>query len=476
MDRLNHLPEPEQSATATRTKRRQPLLRRFFFNNRQEDPVAPARWINSALEGTVLCLAALAFSAWINPVNPFGVHTEFPWPWIVPAVIAMRYGTSVGIWTVIVMLGSWLLYHDYGLISLGPDSLPEFPQSYFVGGLVLVILCGQFSDSSSKRQQRLMTANAYFNERLQAITRNHFLLRLSHARLEQDMLAKPLTFRETLVRLRDITRLDRQYDEPMPGALTFLQILGQNCQLEVAAVYLADASGTLLPSPAAYLGSSSDLSLQDELVRCSMEEQRTAHLRNAMLARQISRYLVCVPIQASSGKILGLVAVEKLPVLALNDDTLQLMSVLAGYYADGLEQESTIAEVLLQYPSCPTEFALELVRLCRIHINSGSDSAIVALVFENNASGHHVFETISRTRRGVDICWENPVERKLMLITLMPLSGQEAVEGYLVRIDQAMQSLFGKDLLSVRVVTHVMHLYSAGPVTTLRNLLKKCDA
>ena len=48
-------------------------------------------------------------------------------------------------------------------------------------------------------------------------------MRLSHERLEQDLLAKPLTLRETLVRLRALSTLDRGV--PLPGAAEFLQLL-----------------------------------------------------------------------------------------------------------------------------------------------------------------------------------------------------------------------------------------------------------
>jgi hypothetical protein len=54
---------------------------------------------------------------------------------------------------------------------------------------VLTLLCGQFAEVWNARSRRLRGVNAYLEERLTMLTKNHFLLRLSHERLEQDLLS-----------------------------------------------------------------------------------------------------------------------------------------------------------------------------------------------------------------------------------------------------------------------------------------------
>ncbi|MFX5801297.1 hypothetical protein ABTE09_19490, partial [Acinetobacter baumannii] len=85
------------------------------------------------------------------------------------------------------------------------------------------------------RSRRLRGVNAYLEERLTMLTKNHFLLRLSHERLEQDLLSKPLTLRESLDRMRALTLTQYLLDPGrMPAPDAFLQILVQSCQVESA--------------------------------------------------------------------------------------------------------------------------------------------------------------------------------------------------------------------------------------------------
>lgn len=434
-------------------------------------------WISGAVEGAILCLVALALSAWASPDDPFGVHGQFPWLWTVPAIVAMRYGTSTGVWTAIVLLSAWFVLH--GLpphIGLGPSFYSDtFPQSYFVGGTVWVLVCGQFSDVWSGRHRRIISANAYFNERLQTVTRNHFLLRLSHERLEQDMLFKPMTLRETLVRLRDATGMGWRRGEPMPGAADFLQIVGQSCQLEIAGVYPM-ANNEPDPLPAASLGAAGELDLNDALVRACLDQHKLTHVRNLEEARQTSRYLVCGPLRAASGGLLGVLVVEKMPFSTLNNDILQLMTVLCGYYADGLEQEHAVSAIQKQVPNCPHDFALDLTRLCRIHHEAGIDSSMVALVFDHNNDSLDLFENVKRLKRSIDQSWVFSNDRHYVMITLLPLSGAQAIDGYLLRIEHALQTLFGKDFLAAHVATHVGHLCATPPAEMLAQLVERCDA
>ena len=188
------------------------LLSRFFPGQQVADEPAWI-WLWAGFEAVLFGVAALTLAFWLNPVDPFGTSAEFPWLWLVPAVVAMRYGSVIGLVSVLTYFGGWIALEILRFVT------PVFPQVYFLGGLILALICGQFADVWNSRQRRLRAVNAYLDERLNALTKSHFLLRLSHERLEQDLLAKPLTLRETLVRLRSLSSLDRQ--EALPGASEF---------------------------------------------------------------------------------------------------------------------------------------------------------------------------------------------------------------------------------------------------------------
>ncbi|MWO24624.1 hypothetical protein, partial [Escherichia coli] len=121
------------------------------------------------------------------PDNPLLLGYGFPWIWLVPLILALRYGTLLGALAALVVLGAWAVF--YGQTA----AAGSFPRMYFLGGLMLVLIGGQYGDIWGARLSRARTVNGYLNDRLAALTKNHFLLRLSHERLENDLLAKPTT-------------------------------------------------------------------------------------------------------------------------------------------------------------------------------------------------------------------------------------------------------------------------------------------
>ena len=250
------------------------------------------------LETVVLVLLALAMSHWVWPEDIFGIQSQFPWLWIVPAVLAMRYGSGIGVLAVVLMLSSWLMISHYGNAFGFYLPASAFPKNYFLGGLILTLLCGQFSEVWNVRIRRVRAINAYLDERLTTLTKNHFLLRLSHERLEQDQLSKPLTLRESLERLRAIM-VGQQTGpaNPLPGADAFLQILMQSCQLEVASVH-ACLDGAIIPKAIAMLGEATPLEAGDPMLTHSLLEEKLTHLQSATLNQShfdVSHYMICAP-------------------------------------------------------------------------------------------------------------------------------------------------------------------------------------
>ncbi|NIA56203.1 hypothetical protein HAV22_21460 [Massilia sp. TW-1] len=455
---------------------RQPLLRRAFPDTRKDPVAEPAVWIGRAIESTLMCLAGVALNGWINPADPLGVHAQFPWLWTIPVLVAMRYGTSIAILASMVFLATWLALRAlHPSVDLtGGVRAERFPHAFFVGGTIWTLICGQFSDVWSDRHRRVLAANLYFKERLQIVTRNHFLLRLSHERLERDMLSKTLTLRETLQRLRAITQKEHRSGNTLPGIDDFLRVVAQGCQFEAAAVHRIIHDGWVEATPHAYLGPKATLDVNDPMVRQCMSVRKLSHLRNIDASEQTSRYVACAPLQSSSGQLLGVLAVSKMPFIALNTGNLQLMTVLAGYYADGVEHEHAAAAIVTRFPDIPNEFALELVRLCRTRRDAGIASSMVAHVFDDTEQGQALFEQVRSLRRSIDMQWAFSDQHHRLAITLLPMTGIEAVQGYILRIESALKRYPGTQTPSAHIGTHTVQLGRLSSGDTLARLLEKC--
>lgn len=459
-----------------------PLLQRIarLVAPRRESTDRPRGfgWIVAA-EAIALPLVFFAASRLVRPDDPLWIDSSFPWSWLVPLVLALRYGTVAGLGASGVIVALWLgLEGNLGAPQPGatvPGGAASFPEAFFLGGLILVLLAGQFADVWNARLRRARSINSYLDERLSTLTKNHYLLRLSHERLEQDLLTRPTTLRDTLVDLRALAMLPVGGDT-LPGARGFLQLLAQTCQLEVAAVY-ADRGGALNPQAAATLGTASPLDAQDPLLRYALEVDDLVHVQTLGDEGFVDagRYLVCLPLLDSTHARIGVLTVERLPFFALDQEMLQLLTVIGGYYADGVSAGRIARAVVATLPDCPEEFALELTRLTRIAREVQLRSALVALQFERQPDLHDLFDMVRRQRRQIDLVWEIHRPTDSALVTLLPLAGAAGVEGYLARIEGALQLQFGRSFSHARIGTHTALLGDADAATTLTDLIRRLD-
>lgn len=446
----------------------------------------------SVIESIVLPAGFIAISLWLHPIDPFWVHAGFPWAWLAPFVIALRYGFVLGTISTAVLLGLWF---DLPLIgALAPES--GFPREYFLGGWIVILIAGEFADVWNLRLRRASASARYLEERLRAITKNHFLLRLSHERIEHELLTRPATLRETLFNLRTITRAAVDDPSPLPGAQPFLQLLAQSCQIEVASLHAIE-DGRFKREPLATLGTPKPLETRNAMLNECLAFGELVHLLSAEQAAapiaatgalvetpgvaDAETYLVCAPLTSASGERIGALTVERMSFFALNDDNLRLLSTLVGYYADGVASASAIAPIQSAFPQCPDEFALELVRLTFLRADAGLDSALVALEFPhgdaygaNALLARDLFDLAKRLPRQIDLTWSIEAASREVLIVLLPLSGTAGAEGFLARVESVLMAQFGVGLASTQAFAHQALLSDTPPVRQLHDMLVRC--
>jgi hypothetical protein len=352
---------------------------------------------------------------------------------------------------------------------------------FFLGGLLLVLTSGQFGDVWGTRLARARAVNRYLDERLAALTKNHYLLRISHARLENDLLARPTTLRDTLSQMRAVAMGDAArggVDQPettLPGAQPMLQVVAQACQIEGAALFACDGE-RISPQAAASIGPAFELNLDDPLVRHCLDTRELAHLRSSGLQQDAeTRYVAVAPVLAGSDRLIGVLVVERMPFLSLTYENLQLLMVLMGYYADGVEHGQATHGIQALMPAIPYAFALDYARLSRLRQETGVESSVVALVFDLDEARDALFEQVVRSRRALDVAWPARSPRQRAMLTLMPLSDSQAVSAYLVRIEDMLRAQFGTDFATSHIGVYSLTVPATGAEDALVRLLQRCQ-
>ena len=410
----------------------------------------------------------ISLGAWSNPNDPFMVELPFPWLWLAPTLLGLRYGTLAAFGSIGLIAGSWSLW------DLLSQNITPFPAHFFMGGLILSLIAGEFADVWIVRLKRVREANAYLNERLESLTRRHYLLKLSHERLEQDMLTKPMTLRDSIMHIREIMVTGLQDPSALPHANAVMHLLAQTCQLEVAALYPVN-QGKVNKKADASIGTPQELDLDDALLTYALEKNELSHLQTESLQNAESHYLVVAPLIATNQQCLGVLVVERMPFLSLNQETLQFLGVLLGYYADNVKLIPLAMKILRDNPTCPIEFASELLRLERVQRESGLPSSITAFVISESPHRQDIFAEMVRQRRQMDISWDIRLSDRDIIITMMPLHGDAAVTGYLLRSQKWLKEMFNAPNFSEAKVTPYTALVNERPAADLlNNLLERC--
>lgn len=387
-------------------------------------------WVEAVLITAIAC----ALGWWASPEDPLLLHSGFPWLWLAPVLVALRYGVMPGVFSAIGLLVNWAVFVEVSGIDL------ELPRAHFVGGLLLTLICGEFQAVWSSRLARHDETNTYLGERLAQLTRRYLLLRLSHDRVEQDLLVRPGSLRDALLRLRELSP-GVTAETPLPGINELLQLMAQYCQLEAAAVYpapLRSGDHYSVGQPAAVIGKPLPLHGDDPMLHKALDGRRLVHVAEEGEAQQ----LVMAPILASDDQVLGVLAVSYMPFFALNHENLQLVDLLLGYYADVVQGGGEAQALRQELPGCPWPFVEELVRVQRIQNRAGMASHAVVFRFGGDKA-YEILSELERMRRGLDVIWPVDEGPQPALGVLLPLSSSAATEGYILRIEHWLKDRYG---------------------------------
>ena len=418
------------------------------------------------LETVVITVLVMACGYCFNRDDPFLVRAQFPWIWFGSLLISLRYGIPPGILSVGIIGVTYFAMLRYDLFQ------EAFPTDYMLGGLLMTLISGQFSTIWDHRFKQTIQLSNHTRERFEQLSRAYFMVRLSHDRLEQNLISQPVTLRDAILDLRNMLAQRGGIMDTETGSALF-SIMIHYCNLESAAIYLTDDNELLQKEPIARCGKGAPLAVDDLLLRSAIESGNTAYKSiNRLSKTEFSSYLVVAPLRTSGGTLIGLMLVTEMPFLSLHRETLQIMGVLLAYVADHAESAHAARDLLAVVKDCPPNFAAELFKMVRLKHDLEVNSALVMVSFSPMPRLEKLCRALENQQRGLDHTWRRNIERGVQLITLMPFTSPAAVEGYQTRINDIVHRLFGRNLEQHEMVIHSTTLGEGDPLEQLLYLLE----
>jgi len=421
------------------------------------------------LEICGLTSAVLGLSHWLSPTDPYLLGLSFPWIWVAPLLLALRYGLWAGFSSAGIFLTSIYIEIHLGLIPYQSQI-----NVYVLGGMALIALVGEFGSRWNLQLATLTERTTYLQERVTDISRSYQLLGMSHHQLERSIATRPLTLRMAFGRLRGMLP---NSNAPIPpdAAERFLQLLAQYFELEIAAFFPPTGPDFNTP-PLTTIGHPNFIMEQDPVLDNAVATEEFSHVMGADSPHtKQTRYLIVAPAKTADGTIVGWLVVESMKFLNFHDESLYMMKVFLSYFADGTQDASLGRSLLEHYPDCPPTFAREIFRLTRLQCELNIQSRVVLFRFNDQNIYDDIIKHLLWHARGLDITWTIQLHQGRALCALLPLSDDPVVEGYIGRYEKLVKERLGLTLEDAQIHVSIRDLSLTDPFFLFQDLLPDYD-
>jgi len=398
-----------------------------------EKASAPLRW----LEVLVVTAFVVVLCAWNRPDDPFYLNQSFPWPVLAPLLVGLRYGFFMALASCLLILAA------LGWYLQAPEQ-PGLPWAWVIGLLGTGLVAGEFRDFWGRRLEKLEAVNRYRSQRLDEFTRNYYLLKVSHDRLEQQVAGSSGSLREALRRLYREVDLAGDSGLNRESAELMLQLLVRYGQLQSAAIY-AVSKDRLDGRPLATTGDYQPIHENDPLIQHALEQRTLVSVQTQFrdhLANLDTDLLLVIPFIDSAGNLVAICAVQAIPFFSFQVKTLRLLAILSGHMADMTLQQQTTQQHETR------EWRTLYFQLRRVGRDAEEFSLPATLLaFDTEAGYASILEArMRRMRRGLDIIASEPLLDRQLIVLLMPLTDELGAAGYLQRLDDDLQQSTGHPL------------------------------
>jgi hypothetical protein len=150
--------------------------------------------------------------------------------------------------------------------------------------------------------------------------------------------------------------------------------------------------------------------------------------------------LVAVPLMDVNGRIHGMIVIEDMLFLSMQEENLRLLAVIGGHIGDMLSLAAVEGA-----DADSAHFIRETRRAIQNRRQHGLPAMRVRMALPSGESSQEIESLLRRQRRGLDSVWAPDGGDRRVLLLLMPLTGHLEYEGYRRRIDEILRQQFGRN-------------------------------
>ena len=416
---------------------------------------------------TVVITTLMVFVVYkVFPGDPFSIKGPIPWICFVPVFYSLFYGSIYGILSLFILL-------LFLTIQLPIESLHgSIFREYLAGSVSLTLLAGAFSSYWIARTRHVEQLNQYVREHLDNLSRDYYLLRISHERIEQSYIIKPLSLRDMFYQLKqELIKNDCQINQST--SMTLLELFSQYCSINNAAYCFYDTETNQI-KPIAFLGKEFAVKIDDPLIQNTISAKSSSYFAvNKLIKGNKSDYLAIIPQFKSMGEIMGFVIIKDIPFWSLTHDNMEVLTVLSAYFTLQWTTLNKVSPLLKEYPTCSSDFLNEFQSLVSLKKENSVDSAISCLMIPPGSQQQNITYLFEQQKRSLDYLWVHPVHSYNFVFTLMPLTSLSAMFGFRNRVEGLLKREFGLELNKDGLYIRYQQLNQIDPDKQLHDFIEE---
>jgi hypothetical protein len=380
------------------------------------------------LETLALTFLFPAIGYQIDVSDPFYLNTQFPWLIFLSILISLRYGFLFGMISIALLIALFLLCLHFNWVTT-PSVIPS---EMLVGILLTTVITAEFHDIWRRKLQPLQYKHQYLQLRMDEFSRAYYLLKESHALLEQQI-ATSKSLHTWLRELQNqILALANHGGEPLEDiGDQVLDLFVNYGSIQTASIHSVSKNHKINVNPVTRLGNPPPFRPTHPLIVEALQTGQVTSFQRESEAREYE-ILVVVPLVDVFNKIWGIVVVNEIPLFALQENTLDRFALLGGYVGDLIQRR---AERNTIKDSVKKEFELELLRAWKEAKSIKMTATVILFIFDQVESHNRIISEFRSQLRGFDKVWSirDDIQGRSIIINLLPSMDKDNLQDFLAR-------------------------------------------
>jgi polysaccharide biosynthesis protein PelD len=383
------------------------------------------------VEAVVLTLVLPLLGYAIDRSDPFFLHHGFPWIIAAPLLLGLRHGFAPALTSAVLLDGMMAAAWRSQRFSM-----EALPGETMIGLTALAMITGQFSDVWKRELVRLDGGFEVLRKQLAELMRAHFLLELSHDRIEERIGKGTPNLRDALVAVqRSVAGRPIASIADLSDAI--VDVFATYTMVEVASVH-AIVDGRVVVEPVARIGRPAPLDPNDAQVREALATKKLTHIRGgASFESGVTRtkLLAVVPFVDSKSRLRGLLAIESIPLLAFERRNLEALALLGGRFGDALAYGNRTEDIQRGQRK---ELRIRLRRALRDLVQNDVPSTIYVLLVRRGSTASDSIETmLGGSLRALDFPYiHRAADGNYVIYILLPLTDEAGARAFSARLDR----------------------------------------